>query len=205
MNPAFMVLDLETCAREDLQDTHWPQWAEKHDKPDDEAALYPEFARISVAGGILLDQDGNELRARGFAAPNPEDEAGLLEELGPRLDTDITIIGHNIKGFDIPFMAKRYLANRMPVPRALRVAGKKPWEIYHVDTMELLKFGGWNSISLESACLLLGVPSPKLHMSGPKVAQALKEGRINEVVQYCLEGDCRATLEIYRILNQLGA
>lgn len=206
-----MVLDLETQAREDLQDTHWPQWAEKNGKTDSDAPLYAEFAQIAVAGCILLDESGEEVRAKGFACRDLKDEKAMLMELAPRLDSEpfrngiVALIGHNIKGFDIPFMAKRYLAHRLQLPRALQMAGKKPWEIPHVDTMELLKFGGWANMSLESSALLLGLPSPKQDLCGAKVADALKEGRLDEVVQYCLDGDCRTTLEIYRTLLKLGA
>lgn len=79
---------------------------------------------------------------------------------------DRVLCGHNIKSFDIPILACRYLAHGMVLPPALRVLGKKPWEIQHVDTCELLRFGGGARISLDAACLMLGIESPKDGMDG---------------------------------------
>lgn len=199
---SYLIIDIETVARVDLNDTHWPQWSEKH--PGQGAALFPEFARIAVIGAIVVDEGLNIVRERGFAAPTEADEASILEELRPRLNQrDLVIVGHNIKCFDIPFLAARYLANKLAIPDALRVMGKKPWEVPHIDTMELLKFGGNRSMSLESAALLLGLPSPKSVMRGGTVDQAIAEGRLDDVVEYCLQQDCKTTLEIFKILYNL--
>jgi uncharacterized protein YprB with RNaseH-like and TPR domain len=48
--------------------------------------------------------------------------------------------GHNAKEFDIPFLARRMI-NQIALPDKLNLFGKKPWEIPHLDTLELWKFG----------------------------------------------------------------
>ena len=50
------------------------------------------------------------------------------------------LCGHNSKEFDIPFIARRMIIHNMPLPDKLNLFGKKPWEIPHLDTMDLWKF-----------------------------------------------------------------
>jgi hypothetical protein len=83
------------------------------------------------------------------------------------------LCGHNIKKFDIPWLVKRMIINKVPVPPQLQLWGKKPWEIVHVDTGELWSMGSWDGyISLDLLSASLDIPSPKDNMSGAYVGHA---------------------------------
>jgi DNA polymerase III epsilon subunit-like protein len=73
------------------------------------------------------------------------------------------LCGHNAKEFDIPFLARRMIINQIPLPDKLNLFGKKPWEIPHLDTLELWKFGDYKHYTLKLMCKVLGIPSPKGH------------------------------------------
>lgn len=207
----MIVLDLETMPWADAvgdSDVNpspiWERFKERKELEDDDACLYPEFGQICCAGLVRLNHALEETADKTLTALDAVEERSLLVSLAETLnkDADGIIIGHNIKGFDIPYMAKRMMSHGIPLPECLRVAGKKPWDIHHKDTQELLKFGGWTSMSLDSACLLLGIPSPKNDLTGAEVPQAMADGRIKEVAEYCMR-DVRATAEVYRKIKQL--
>jgi len=63
------------------------------------------------------------------------------------------LYGHNAKEFDIPYIARRMIINQMAIPSKLNLFGKKPWEIPHLDTLELWKFGDYKHFtSLKLMC-----------------------------------------------------
>ena len=202
-----LVLDIETVPRPGIMDTWFQQWAgEKNpDKTPEElehlAGLYPEFG---MACCVCLKEYGADNMAFSRAALAGE-EKEMLYALGSWLDQPgVVLIGHNIKGFDIPFLAKRYMAQALPLPVALKTAGKKTWDIQPQDTMELMKFGGYRPMSLRSACLLLGLPDPKEHEHGDQVWDLFKVGDKDRIKHYC-EGDVNAAESVLKRLESLGA
>lgn len=132
-----------------------------------------------------------------------DDEAAILEAFAVVLKRGEQLCGHNIKRFDAPFLAFRYLANGMEVPESLRSAGKKPWELTHVDTMELLQFGGGQFVSLSDACRCFGIEDPKQECDGSQVAALYKDGKFGEIEAYC-KADVVATMRLYGHLAKLG-
>ena len=114
------------------------------------------------------------IRLKSFANRN---EKVLLEEFAKVLDEyysnlkDQYLCGHNIKEFDVPYTCRRMVVNQLPLPRALDLYGKKPWETKHLlDTMELWKFGDYKSYtSLKLLAAVLGFPSPKDDIDGSEV------------------------------------
>ena len=74
-----------------------------------------------------------------------DDEKKLLEkfvEIIRKFDQDnLKLCGHNGKEFDFPYICRRLIVNRIEIPWALDLGGKKPWEVNHFDTLELWKFG----------------------------------------------------------------
>ena len=202
-----LVLDIETVPRPGIMDTWFQQWAgEKNpDKTPEElehlAGLYPEFG---MACCVCLKEYGADNMAFSRAALAGE-EKEMLYALGSWLDQPgVVLIGHNIKGFDIPFLAKRYLAQALPLPKSLKTAGKKPWDIPHQDTMELMKFGGYAPMSLRSACLLLDLPDPKEYENGGQVWDFFKAGDKDSIKNYC-EGDVKAAESMLKRLEILEA
>lgn len=195
------VFDIETTPRPGIMDTFYPQWAatkypgKEGQELEDMAALHAEFGMICAIaiGNALTDEE-----PKVYTAGSVEEEKELLKSVSAIFDSEGAIlIGHNIKGFDIPFVAKRFMAHYGFVPRALNFDGKKPWEIPHIDTMELMRFGGGASMSLRSACLLLNIADPKGSVCGSEVPQLFREGRTDEIGQYCA-GDVVAERELYR-------
>ena len=116
----------------------------------------------------------------------------------------VTLVSHNGKGFDWPFLCRKYLQNGLCVPRCLRIHDKKPWEITHVDTMELMAFGNsfHNKISLENACHILDVPTPKGGaVKAAEVPRAFLAGRIKDIAAYC-NRDVVALREVFQKLSE---
>jgi len=130
------------------------------------------------------------------------DEIKILEDIYVILNTDITLCGHNIKGFDIPYLAKRYIINGLKVPKGLNTLGKKPWEITHLDTMEMWKFGSYNNISLQVIASSLGIECKSTEYNGGSLHLIdAKDLDFNKLVEYC-ESDVLATYQIYKRINQ---
>ena len=78
-------------------------------------------------------------------------------------------------------------------------ASKKPWEIKHIDTMELWKFGDFkNYTSLNLLTYVFNIPTPKDDMDGSMVAKVFyEEDNLERIVTYC-EKDVVATIQLFR-------
>jgi uncharacterized protein YprB with RNaseH-like and TPR domain len=113
------------------------------------------------------------------------------------------LCGHNAKEFDIPFIARRTIINQISLPNKLNLFGKKPWEIPHLDTLELWKFGDYKHFtSLKLMCKVLGIPSSKGDIDGSKVGHVYYvEKDIDRIVTYC-EKDTIAVAQIFLRLRR---
>lgn len=202
----FISLDIETIPG-DIDNRVWTKFRDSHEHMDSHAGLYGEFGQIVCVGMTVLNEDFEVLegREKAWVASSVAEERKMLNEIQPILDkAGLVLVGHAIKMFDIPFMAKRFIHYGLKLPSSLQTAGKKPWDLIHVDTMELMKFGGFTPMSLDSACLLLGLSSPKEGCCGEDVWDMFKRGELDNIAQYCL-GDTRASAGVARILYQLNA
>lgn len=97
------------------------------------------------------------------------------------------LCAHNGKEFDFPYIARRCIINGFPVPHLLNTAGKKPWEVQHLDTMELWKFGDFKSYtSLNLLATALNVPTPKDDIDGSQVYSVYyEEKNLERIATYC--------------------
>jgi len=97
------------------------------------------------------------------------------------------LCAHNGKEFDFPYICRRLLLNRLPLPSILDLAGKKPWDIPHLDTMELWKFGDYKHYtSLKLLARIFGIPTPKDDIDGSQVRSVYyEEKNINRITHYC--------------------
>jgi 3'-5' exonuclease len=171
----------------------------------DKAALEPEFGKIVCVTFGSWPSDGvSPLRIMSFHG----DEKDMLEKtkkiLHNAMVMSFLLTGHNIKNFDIPWMAKRMVYNGILPPDYIRVGSKKPWELPYIDTSDLFSFGSWTqqkSLSLDLLCHSLGVESPKGAMHGSEVSQAFHAGRIDEIVRYC-ERDVKALYDIIQRVSE---
>ena len=152
--------------------------------------------------GFVL-QKGGETQIRVKSIAN-ENEKILLQEYIDLLNSyynspDFLFCAHNGKEFDIPFLCRRILINGLKLPFILNVAGKKPWEIKHLDTMELWKFGDFkNYTSLDLLTYIFNIPTPKDDMDGSQVAKVFyEEKNLDRIIHYC-EKDVIATIQLFR-------
>ena len=111
------------------------------------------------------------------------------------------LCAHNGKEFDFPFMARRMLIHKIQLPAKLNLFGKKPWEIPHLDTLKLWKFGDYKHYtSLKLLTNVLGIPSPKDDFDGSEIYTVFnKEKYLDRIVNYCQKD----TLAVAQILLRL--
>ncbi len=104
---------------------------------------------------------------------------------------------HNGKEFDFPYLSRRMIINGLPIPPKLQLFGKKPWEVPHLDTLELWKFGDYKHYtSLKLLAHILGIPSPKDDIDGSEVARVFYEEKdLDRIATYC-EKDTIAVAQI---------
>lgn len=155
------------------------------------AGIYAEFGKIICisVGFTVASGDTRQLRIKSFYG---DDEKRLLQEFIGLLNSHFSgqqhlLCAHNGKEFDFPFIARRILINSLKLPKLLDIAGKKPWEINHLDTMELWKFGDYkNFTSLELLAHIFNIPTPKDDIDGSQVAKVYYEDKdLLRIVEYC--------------------
>ncbi len=154
------------------------------------AGILAEFGKVIViSGGYLLKKgDAYTLTIKTYSN---HDEKALLESFTSALinisKNDYQLCGHNIKEFDVPWLCRRFLINGLQLPPILDIYGKKPWEVNHVDTLELWKFGDFKHYtSLHLLASILNVPTPKDDIDGSMVGSVYwKENNLNRIAKYC--------------------
>ncbi|MBN2214738.1 MAG: 3'-5' exonuclease [Bacteroidales bacterium] len=201
----ILFLDIETVPQytsyhempENLQHL-WDKKASyirKEDQTPEElyprAAIYAEFGRIVCISMGVFDLKG-EIRTLRIKSFFGDDEYQILFEFGHLLDglsnkKMMMLCAHNGKEFDFPYIARRMLVNKIPLPYFLDISGKKPWETNFIDTMELWKFGDHKHyISLELLTTILNIPNPKDEIDGSMIADLYwKKNAIESIVKYC--------------------
>lgn len=171
------------------------------------AGIYSEFGKIiCISVGILKLKDGNAFRIKSFYG---HDEKALLIDFADliikfcKLRKDAVLCAHNGKEFDFPFISRRMVINGIILPEIFDNAGKKPWEVKFLDTMDLWKFGDYkNYTSLELLTSVLGIPTPKDDIDGSMVSGIYyKLNDIQRIVRYC-EKDVLAIAQVLlRFMN----
>lgn len=172
----------------------------------EKAGIWAEFGKIICISVAYLVEDKNEkqLRVTSFFG---DDEHQILIDFKDLLDKHFAnknhiLCAHNGKEFDFPYIARRMIVNKITLPKKLNLFGKKPWEVPHLDTLELWKFGDYKHYtSLKLLTSILGVPSPKDDIDGSEVASVYyEEKNIDRVVNYC-EKDTIAVAQILLRFN----
>jgi len=204
----IIFLDIETVANHHdyhaLDERLKAQWARKaaiyrrdSDLTDEEiyherAGIFAEFGKIvCVAVGKFSDGENGQLMLR-TKAYYSHDERELLHGFkGMLARTDqgsMRLCAHNGKEFDFPYLCRRMLINGIALPPVLNIAGRKPWEIPHLDTMELWKFGDYkNFTSLDLLAAIFNIPSSKDDMDGSQVNTVYyKDKDLEKIKDYCL-------------------
>ena len=202
----ILFLDIETVPRyaaySDMPEKMQQLWEKKstYFRSEEETAedvfnrggIYAEFGKIiCISVGIAQEKekDRHGIRLKSYAG---DDEKKILVDFGEMLEKysrgrDILLCAHNGKEFDFPYIARRMLIHGIPLPNVLDNAGKKPWEVKHLDTMELWKFGDYKHYtSLDLLTAIFNIPSPKNDMDGSMVADVYyKEKDLKRITEYC--------------------
>lgn len=168
----------------------------------DRAGIYAEFGKIICisVGYVNEGVTGKQIRLKSFYH---DDEETLLRQFVALLETHYNtpyhlLCGHNAKEFDFPFICRRLLIHGIPLPNILNIAGKKPWEIAHLDTMELWKFGDYKAYtSLALLCHIFNIPTPKDDISGADVARVYYEENDLERIKIYCEKDVVALIQLF--------
>lgn len=148
-----------------IKDQYWLDYY------NNKAAMYAEFGKvICISLGKILN---DKLYVKTISGTN---EKKVLEEFKdaitkPGQEAKV-LCAHNGKEFDFPYLFRRMVINGIEVPEPLNVAGKKPWEVPHLDTVELWGHLQWKyRCSLDLLAQVFGLPSPKADMDGSMVAE----------------------------------
>lgn len=167
------------------------------------AGVFSEFAKVVCIGiGSLYEQGGKwNMRLKALTGV---DEKILLNDFCAVVNRfsathkDFRFCGHNIKEFDIPFLCRRMVINALGIPACMQVQGKKPWEVNHIDTMDMWRFGDYkNFTSLSLLAAVLGIPSPKSDLDGSKVGSTYwVENDLPRIGSYCLQ-DVHTSAKVY--------
>jgi hypothetical protein len=164
----------------------------------EKAGIYSEFGKIiCISTGYFFD---GCFRIKSFYG---HDESELLYDFSVLINShfnksDNLLCAHNGKEFDFPFIARRMLINGIKIPSILNTCGKKPWEINHLDTMELWKFGDYkNYTSLELLTAVFNIPTPKDDIDGSQIRKVYYEDNdLKRIVTYC-QKDTLAVAQLF--------
>jgi len=194
-----MVIDIETVPQYssyDLMPDHFQKlWDKKtqHQRKEEtaeefyrNAGIQAEFGKIICISAGMFTKGGG-FRVKSFASHN---EAEMLESFAGMLKSrpnNLILCGHNAKEFDIPYICRRMLVNGIKLPEQLCISGKKPWEICHLDTMEMWKFGDYkNFTSLSLLAAVFGIPTPKDDIDGSMVGSVYWiDNQLERICIYC--------------------
>ncbi len=213
----ILFLDIETVPQyseeselSDVERTLWMKKSErlaKEGESSDElykkAGIFSEFGKIvCISVGFLRPVDGIvELRIRSFAG---DDERQLLVDFFDLVykyfnSKNKFFCAHNGLEFDFPFVARRALINGLKVPQSLDTRGKKPWEVQHLDTLDLWRFGDYkNYTSLALLAQIFGIPTPKDDIDGSQVANVYwKDHDLQRIITYC-QKDVVTIVQLFR-------
>ncbi|WP_435260887.1 3'-5' exonuclease [Tenacibaculum sp. nBUS_03] len=172
------------------------------------AGIWAEFGKIICisVGYFIIKNSKSQLRVTSFYG---DDEVVLLMNFKKLLDKHFNLnkhllCAHNGKEFDFPYIARRMVVHQIPLPDMLNLFGKKPWEVKHIDTLELWKFGDYKHYtSLKLLTHILGIPSPKQDIDGSEVADVYyKENNLKRIVEYCERDTVAVAQLILRFCNK---
>jgi len=171
------------------------------------AGIWAEFGKIvciSVGYFVNFKSENRTFRVTSFFG---DDEKVILIGFKKLLESHFNkpehvLCAHNGKEFDFPYIARRMIINQIALPEKLNLFGKKPWEIAHLDTLEMWKFGDYKHYtSLKLLTLILNIPSPKDDISGSEVCGVYyKEKDVARIAVYC-EKDTIAVAQLLLRFN----
>ncbi len=125
-------------------------------------------------------------------------EAGMLLEFFSVLSVDLqsthsridsnthTYVGHNLAGFDLPFLKHRAIVHGIkPSSSLLRAMNAKPWDASIADTMLMWSADRERRVGLDRLCRAMGIPG-KGDFDGSMVASTWPADP-EKVIRYCMD------------------
>jgi 3'-5' exonuclease len=214
----ILFLDIETVAITSdftsLDERLKAQWGRKanffkrdHNQTDEDlfherAGIYAEFGKIiCISVGKFFDHESGELGLK-TKVYSGHDEPALLSDFKSMLEkmdsSTLRFCAHNGKEFDYPYLCRRMLINGISLPAALNLSGKKAWEVQHLDTLELWKFGDYKHYtSLDLLAAIFNIPSSKNKIDGSQVNYVYhKEQDLLKISEYC-RGDVLVLAQLF--------
>ncbi len=174
---------------------------------EEKAGIFSEFSKVICisVGSFVWVENGWVFRLKSI---KDQDEKVLLNNFSELVNRffskqkEACFCGHNIKEFDLPFICRRMIIHQIELPKSLQLSQKKPWEINHIDTLELWKFGDYkNYTALGLLAEILDIPSPKNDLDGSKVGKVYwQDNDIERIAQYCMQ-DVHTTALVYLRLS----
>jgi 3'-5' exonuclease len=204
----ILFLDIETVAAQydysALSERMKVQWSRKagflkrgNEQSDesvyqDRAGIYAEFGRVvCIAVGKFVENENGELglRTKAYYGHIEKDILQSFKNMVDKMDPNaLKLCAHNGKEFDFPYLCRRMLINGVSLPVALNIAGRKPWEIPHLDTMEMWKFGDFKHYtSLDLLAAVFGIPTSKTDIDGSQVNEVYhRQDGLDRIKDYCV-------------------
>ena len=203
----LFIVDIETVPQSPdytMLSNEWKgRWRQKIAKtipesttPEDSyrqrAGILAEFGKIvCISIGCFHENNGEQNFL--IKSVYGDDEKTLLQSFIKAGDkfcknkSGFAFAGHNIREFDIPYICRRLLINRLTLPHYLCLHDKKPWEVEMFDTLHWWKFGDHkNYITLDLLAGVMNVPTSKGDIDGSMVQDVYyKEKNIHRIVEYC--------------------
>ena len=217
----ILFLDIETVPEtenfSELDDSKKALWEAKssYQRKDelspeefyDRAGIWAEFGKIVCisVGYFNFTSNNKQFRVTSFFG----DEVKLLKDFKSLLISHFSqakhlLCAHNGKEFDFPYIARRMIIHGIELPYKLNLFGKKPWEVPHLDTLELWKFGDYKTFtSLKLLTNVLGIPSPKEDIDGSDVYKVYYiDHDIDRIIKYCERDTIAVAQIILRLRNE---
>lgn len=211
----ILFLDIETVPEEStfssLEETKQDLFAKKTQyqrkedfTPEDfyeRAGIWAEFGKIVCISVGFFDDNENQRKFR-IKSFYGIDEIKILNGFKKIVEQYFNqkhhvLCAHNGKEFDFPYIARRMIIKGITLPEKLNLFGKKPWEVAHLDTLEMWKFGDYKHYtSLNLLTNILGIASPKEDIEGSQVAKVFYEDNdLERIAKYC-ENDTLAVAQV---------
>lgn len=195
-----LVLDIETVPQYpsydllpdnfkklwDLKTTYLRKTDQSAEDFYEKAGIWAEFGKV-ICISIGMFSTMNSFRVKSFFGHDEKEILQGLAKLFNSLPNELVLCAHNGKEFDYPYLCRRYLINNLEIPSQLDISNRKPWEINHLDTLDLWKFGDYkNYTSLNLLAAIFDIPTPKDDIDGSMVAKVYwEENDLQRIKNYC--------------------
>jgi predicted PolB exonuclease-like 3'-5' exonuclease len=192
MSRHVVVWDLETVP--DLSAVARMHGAPELPAEDAEALLGERFPKLPVhmiacIGALIAERQTQGWAVRQLGAPHVGERseaeiiAGFVRRIAELTPQLVSFNGHS---FDLPVLRYRAMVHHVAAPG---LSARPYFNRYSDDALDLCdalsSFDGRSKMSLDALSRFLGLAGKPEGVDGSQVAQLVKDGRIQEVADYC--------------------